>query len=281
MFAPNLCSFQQIFTNVGNPNTTSVGTSVIPGASNVEGSFTAIASTTDISDDVFWIKLWVSNGVSAGVAKNHLLDIGVDDAGGTSYTARISNIVTGGTAQANNGGGNWFIFPLFIKGAASVAIRIQGSHSTAGTVRCAMWFYGKPNRPEATRLATFSETIGTITNSNGVSFTPGNTGAEGTWVSLGTTANDLWWWQLGVQIDNATTTALIYYFDLAYGDATNKIMIIENSMMQLEGTSEANSRPLDPMGYMEVPAGSELFIRGTSSGTAVTGFNAVAIGTGG
>ena len=36
--------------------------------------------------------------------------------------------------------------------------------------------------------------------------TPGNA-ADGTWTSLGTTSRDLWWWQVGYQIDNTVVTA--------------------------------------------------------------------------
>jgi len=280
MFAPYLSSFEKVYSNVGTPATANIGVSVTPGASNAEGSWTAMASSANIADDIFWVKVWICGGGTSAAAKNHLLDIGVDNAGGTSYTAIISNIVCGQSATAASGG-RTFVFPIFIKAGSSVAARIQGSNFAAGTVRVAMFFMGRPNHPEAIRVGTFSETIGTITNSNGVSFTPGNTGAEGSWVSLGTTTNDLWWWQLCMQVDNATTTALNYYIDLAFGDDTNKHMIIEDHVFIIPSTVEIVTDSLEMFCYREVPAGSTIYIRGSCSGTAVTGFNGVAIGIGG
>lgn len=268
------------YGNASTPSTTAYGLSVTPGASNAEGAWTQIASAANIASDVYGFWLYVSNGHTSAAAKNHLIDIGVDPAGGTSYTAIISNLVCGQSAPFDDGGRAWY-FPMFIKSGSSVAVRIQGSNATAGTVRVAMDFYGKPSRPESFPVGKFSETIGAITNSNGVSFTPGNSGVEGSWVSLGTTVKNLWWWQLGVQIDNGTLSQLSYYIDLAYGDATNKHLIIENYFITLTGTAERELSLLERNCYCEVPAGSTIYVRGTCSGTADSGFNAVAVGVGG
>jgi len=73
----------------------------------------------------------------------------------------------------------------------------------------------------------------------------------------------------------------MYHIDLAYGDATNKTLIIENQKILLSGTAEATARPLDMMSFSDVPAGSTLYVRGTCSGTSVTGFYAKAYGIGG
>lgn len=262
--------------------TPSAGTSVIPGASNAEGAWTQVATSANIAQDVCWIRVWVSNGATSTAQKDHLLDIGVDPAGGSSYTAVISNIICGQSA-APSAGGRWYAFPYYIKAGSSVAVRIQGQNATAGTAFVAVKFYGQPSNPHMVRVGQVAETIGAISNSGGVSFTPGNTNAEGAWVSLGTTTNKLWWWQLCVQISNGTTTSLGYAIDLAYGDSTNKVMIIENLWMGLPGTAEVVlSSTLNHFMecYREVPAGSEIFVRGTCSSTTLTGWNAVAIGVG-
>lgn len=262
---------------------TSPGASITPGASNAEGSWVQVASSANMAEDAYWIVAGITGGSTSGSAKNHLLDIGIDEAGGSSYTAIISNIVCGQTgfyAQS----GDFFIFPIKIDAGSSVAFRVQGSNATAGTVRGQFTAYGKPSRPELVPVGAYSETIGTITNSNGVSFTPGNSAAEGTWVSLGTTSKDLWWWQLGVQCDNGTITALNYHVDLAFGDSTNKHMIIEDCPIHFPGTNEQKTGGhliRMPEFYCPVPSGAELWVRGSCSGTAVSGWNAVAIGIGG
>jgi hypothetical protein len=261
LFAPGLSSFRWTYDNWGANPTATHGTAVTPGASNVEGSWTQVASAANIANHVYWVELRITDGNTTGQAKNHLLDLGIDSAGGTSYTACVSNIIAAGS---------------------SVAVRIQGSHATAGTVRVSAKFYGQPSHLEAMPTSSVSETVGAITNSNGVSFTPGNA-ADGTWASLGTTVLPLWWWQLGVQIDNTTITALLTYVDLAFGDATNK-HIINRVMLNLttvETIGHAFPGNLNLFNcYCPVPAGATMYVRGRCSGAPVTGYNAVAVGFG-
>src|SRR5262245_10261809 len=101
------------------------GASVTPGASNAEGSWVQLASAANIANDVYALALMVGNGATSGQSKPHLLDIGEDPAGGTSYTALLSNLACGGTELTSVlGGGIQFYFPLFIKAGSSVAARI-------------------------------------------------------------------------------------------------------------------------------------------------------------
>jgi len=283
--ATGLSSYGFTYDNWGADASTSPGTSVTPGASNAEGTFTQIASSANIAQDCYWVYIAVSSGNTSANQKDHLLDIGVDPAGGTSYTAAISDIVCGESAGCGSGvnGPVTFLFPLFIKSGSSVAVRIQGSNATAGTVRVSAKFWGQPSNTESVPVGQYSETIGTITNSQGVSFTPG-TAADGTWVSLGTTTNALWWWQLCVQVSNGTLTALNTYVDLAFGDATNKIIISRLVFYTSTLEAAADSFKLNlalPSCFMRVPGGSTLYVRGRCSAAPNTGWNAVAVGIGG
>lgn len=288
--APGLSSYGFTFDNWGaNPSGT-LGTSVVPGASNVEGSWTQIASGANIARDCHWLEVRVHSGSTSTAQKDMLLDIGVDDAGGSSYAAKISDIVCGGTSNLSTSGGGFgggiaFLLPIFIKAGSSVAARVQGSNATAGTVRVTAKFFGDPSNPENIPVGQYSETIGTITNSAGVSFTPGNA-ADGTWVSLGATAREMWWWQLGVQLSSAAiVTSNIYtYVELAYGDATNKITIQREMFNQattedIAQLLEANLNWLNC--YQYVPAATNIYVRGRSSASGNSGWNAVAIGIGG
>lgn len=271
------------YNNFGaNPSATP-GTSVTPGASNVEGSWTQIASGANIAQDVIAFMIRVVSGATATAAKPQIMDIGVDPAGGTSYTEVISNIVCGASGTGIAMPGHFFLFPLRIKAGSSVAVRIKGANATAGTVRVAAEFYGQQSNPLLIPVGSIAETIGTITNSNGVSFTPGNA-ADGSWVDLGVTTNPLWWWQVAYQIDNATITAEYTYIDLAWGDASNKHII--KRLMHGGDTSERVgdifSKDLNMFDcYAPVPAGAHLYIRGRCNNAPDTGYNAVAIGIGG
>lgn len=283
LYPQGLSSFSQVFTNWDANPAVNLGTTVTPGASNAEGTFTQVASSANIASDVYGFSLIVNTGSLAAASKCHLLDIGVDPAGGTSYTPVISNIPCGESSSVSPGTPHIFLFPFFIKAGSSVAVRVQGNNATAGTIKAAFKFYGNPSRPEAFPVGRFAETIGAITNSNGVSFTPGNA-ADGTWVSLGTTTKPLWWWQLGYQIDNATITAEQTYIDLAFGDASNKHLI---TRIFHAGTTTEIIAPAIPMNlnffecYKPVPAGAEIWVRGRCNNAPDTGYNAVAIGIGG
>lgn len=271
------------YDNFGTNPTGTEGTSVVPGTSGAEGSWTQIASAANIAQDIYGILMRVHLGSTSGSQKAHLLDIGVDPAGGTSYTAVISNIVCGHSGTVTVTLGHRFFFPFFIKAGSSVAVRIQGSAATAGTVRVAARFYGYRARPEFLPVGHFSETIGTITATDGVAFTPGNA-SDGSWVSLGTTAKPMWWWQLCHQVSNLNITAEYTYIDLAYGDASNKHIIMRaiHGGLTTESVGEllgANLNMFDA--YCPVPGGSNIYIRGRCQNAPDTGYNAVAVGIGG
>lgn len=270
------------YKNYGSNPTATPGTSVTPGASNAEGSWTQIASAANIAQDVVSFILRVIAGATASASKPHVLDVGIDPAGGTSYTEVISNIVCGSSGTFLAMPGHFFLFPFRIPAGASVAVRIKGANGTAGTVRVAAEFHGQTSNPMFP-VGSIAETIGTVTNALGVSFTPGNA-ADGSWVDLGATTNPLWWWQLGYQIDNATVTAEYTYIDLAWGDGSNKHII--KRLMHGGDTSErigdlfaGNLNPCNS--FAPVPAGAHLYVRGRCNNAPDTGYNAVAIGIGG
>jgi hypothetical protein len=282
---PGLSRFAWTFDNFGaNPGATP-GTSVTPGISNAEGSWTQLATSANVAHNVFGLFLRISDNAASSptTGKNFLLDLGVDPAGGTSYTSIINNIVCGSAGPITATGGHSFFFPIFITAGSTIAARIQGSHGTATASRVGIKLYGQPSAPWNMPVGSYAETIGTITNSNGVSFTPGNA-ADGSWASLGTTTKNLWWWQIGYQIDNGTITAEYTYIELAYGDGSNKVIICEK--MHQGTTSEQsgtvlNTNILAHEAYCPVPAGSTMYIRGRCLNAPDTGYNAVAIGIGG
>lgn len=272
------------YDNWGTNPASTMGTSVVPGASNAEGSWTQIASSANISQDIYGIYMQIHSGATSTAIKNQLLDFGVDPAGGTSYTALFSNLQIGASPALTVAGAREHYFPLFIKSGSSVAVRIQGSNATAGTVRVAARFYGKPLWP-GFPVGSYTQTFGTVTNSSGQSFTPGNA-ADGSWVDLGavTTDKPLWWWQVGYGIDNTTITAEYTYIEVAWGDASNKHSIFK--VMHGGTTGEtaglaAQTQMLAAAAYQPVPGGSNIYIRGRCNNAPDTGYHATVVGVGG
>lgn len=286
MLAANKLGYYSFtYDNWGTNPAATPGLSVTPTGSNSEGSYTShvLATGANLAQDICGLYLRVSDASATG-DRSMIMDIGVDPAGGTSYSELISNIVMGDAPLATQtGGGIDFFFPIKIKAGSQVACRVQAANATPGTVRVCAKFYGQPSSPESFPCGTFSETIGTITNSGGQSFTPGNA-SDGAWQSLGTTSKAMWWWQLAYQITNSTITAEYTYIELAYGDGSNKHTIIR---IMNGGTTSETIGPLlrGNMVFFEafhpVPAGATLYVRGRTNNAPDSGYNAVAIGIGG
>lgn len=282
LYVPNQSANNFTYDNWGANPASTIGTSVVPGASSAEGSFTQIASSANIAQDIYGIYLQIHTGATSAAAKLHVLDIGVDPAGGTSYTAVISDYVCGAAPSLSQAGAREVYFPFFIKAGSSVAVRISGSNATAGTVRVAARFYGYRSAPQHFPVGTFSESFG-VTGTSGTAITPGNA-ADGSWTSVGTTTNPLWWWQLGYQINNATITAEYTYLELAWGDGSNKHTIFK--VMHGGTTSEtcglaAQTSMLWHAAYQPVPAGTAIYVRARCNNAPDTGYQVGVIGIGG
>ena len=261
-----------------------LGTTFNSGGSNVEGTWTQMFSAATVANDVYGFYIYIGNVSSSAAARQTLLDIGIDPAGGTSYTAIITDFVVGGPSGTSSQGSREHFFPLFIKAGSSIAVRSQTADAS-GSLRVGIRLYGQVTRPEGIRVGTFTETIGAVASSKGVSFTPGGSGAWGSRVSIGTTVRDLWWWQIGVQVDNTAMNAEAIDFELSVGDGTT-FQVISSNRMQLTTSEVANPvshTNLNPFeAYMPLKAGSTLYVRGAgSAATPTTGFNCNVIGVGG
>lgn len=270
-------------SNFGTNPTNPPGTSITPGASDAEGSYTSLIAAGNVTEDIWGIYVQVLNGFTSTAIKSHLLDIGYDPAGGSSYTTLISNIVcgaaSGGASLAAQG--HTFYFPIKIPSGSTIAGRVQGSNGTAGSVVIAIKAYGKPSEPAMVPCGSYAETVGTISGSQGVSFTPGNA-TDGTWASLGTTSKDLWWWNVAYQVSNGTITNENCYIDIGWGDGSNKHVIA--TKLHSGGTTETCGEASSPHileGYALVPAGNTMYIRGRCSNAPDSGYNGVAVGIGG
>jgi hypothetical protein len=279
-----LTPFNFAFDNWGaNPSET-IGTSVVPGSSNLEGSWTQIATGSDIAQDCYWVYLQVHTGAVSTAQKDHVLDLGIDPAGGTSYTAFFNDLEVTASPALTAAGAREFCFPIFIKAGSSVAVRVMGSNASAGTLRVAAKFFGQPTRPELVPKGTVAQTFGTISGSHGPAITPGNA-ADGAWVDLGAvTDTPKWWWQLGYGLSNITITAEYTYLELAFGDATNQHQIFK--VMHGGTTAEtcglsAQTQMLACAAYKPVPVGANIYVRARCGNAPDTGYHAMAIGIGG
>jgi hypothetical protein len=270
------------YDNFGANPAATFGTSITAGAANAEGSWGSVATGTNLSRDIEGLYIQIHSCSAATNVRPLSVDVGVDPAGGTTYTEKISNLNGGFSGVPGGTGIAAYYFPLSIKRGSQVAVR--GSTNFTGiTARVACKFYGA--QPELMRpKGMYCETLGAgATGVYGTVFTPGNA-ADGSWVSLGTTTRDHWWWQLGYNVYNTVITAEHTYIDLAYGDANNKRII--KRLVHFATTSEvvgavmANHLLWEEC-YFPVPRGTEIFVRGRCANAPDTGYRAIAYGMGG
>lgn len=276
------------FDNWGANPASTIGTSVTPGTSNALGSWTQVATGANIAEDVAGFYFQVHTGSASAAWRDHLLDIGVDPAGGTSYTAIVSNFQVGCAPALTAAGAREHYLPLGIKAGSSVAVRVRGSNSTAGTVRFAARFYGRKSGL-LLPVGSYSQTFGADTaTSKGTAFTPGNA-ADGSWVDLGAITNPLWWWQVGYAIQNGTVstntiTAEYTYIEVAVGDASNKQAVFK--VMHGGTTAEtcglaAQTQLLGIAAYCPAAAGQNVYVRGRCNNAPDAGYHATVLGIGG
>jgi hypothetical protein len=265
-----------------NPDTT-LATQITPGASSAEGSWVEVLGA--LAQDVYEISVTIYSHFTSGTERALLVDIGTDPAGGTTYAAVVSNLLAGSAGSAASsaaGMGYRFSFPLYIKAGSTVAVR-GAAGGTALAFRAVVSVRGLPSRPEMIPVGSFSETVGTITGSSGVAFTPG-TAADGAWTSLGTSTRDLWWWQLAAQCVGNAISATTTYIELGYGTTGNQVTIIKNMLHVLSTENAAfalNENTSYAACYCPLPSGTELWVRGRSDIAPTGTYSAVAIGVGG
>ena len=262
------------------------GDTVTPGASNTFGSFAALYTSAEVTDKAYGILINFNNNAVSATARDTLVDIGVDEAGGTNYRVVIPTLLasSAGTQSASNGGcgGIWYYFPLGIEAGSSVAARASVNNATAGSFQVACWLHCRPRRPDLHRVGSFVRAFGINTaTSSGTAITPNGSGSKSAFVQLGSaTVEPLWWWNIGVGINNAVSSNSNSLWDLSSGSSTTLNRPIIMDQLVMPGAVET-------LAYMQrgaaaqVAVGDLLFARAGSNNTSPTGMSVAAYGLGG
>ncbi|MGH7894873.1 MAG: hypothetical protein ACREQL_09400 [Candidatus Binatia bacterium] len=244
---------------------TSHGVSVDDGAANDYGSYAQIISGANLTHDCygFWINL--NDATTGGACTPGMVTIGVDPAGGTSYTTLVPDFILGPAAPLYGSPGTpgiWSYWPMFIKAGSSVGIKWQTQDTTANTLNAFGLFHCAPLHPESVWAGGSCTVFGvTAASTIGTVITPGS-GVEGGWTEIGTLAASYNYWNIGVSFDDTTNTIQEYYFDLSIGDASNKLVVIQN--LRVHGfTDETMSTPMHPpwQHYGRGVSGDKVYIR--------------------
>lgn len=246
------------------------GTAVTP-AVNSLGSWAQLFAPT--TQDSFGILINVNSNAASTTSRGTAIDIGWDEAGGTSYTARVLGLLCGGAGTYNApGSGVWYYFPIFIPAGSRIAARGNSTVTTAFRVGAILM--QKPANPAMIRKGSFVETLGLTGNFNvGTTIVPGTT-AEGAWTLVGTTSERCWWWQLGFQVSTADTSwnAGVMHVDVGVGDGTvgGTSVILQDTPITFTTAEAICSIPITAGVEWDVPSGSNIYVRAQYSGNLDT-----------
>lgn len=260
------------------------GTSVTPAQNTfTTAAWAEVFAGAAVVNDVWGVSVLVHANSVATAARDTLLNIGIDPAGGTSYSTIIPQLLVSCAGGLGTGGGNvCYYFPIRIPAGSSIAAQASVNNATVGTLRVIVGLFGLPRHPHLTRVGSYVTAIGTVAGSSrGTTVTVGTT-SDGSWTSLGTPTKEHWYWQLGFGVnDSSMSSGGIYTSDLAFGNPQQ--MIIEDLITNIVSSAEAlNTIPPDPaMCHRTVPANVEMFGRCQCSGTADSAISLAAYGVGG
>lgn len=278
-------TFLAQYSNQTTPSVTP-STSITPG-NNSFPAYAEILSDTVVVEDCYAIAINICSNAVGAAARDTLVTLGFDPAGGTSYTDTISNLLGSCASQytvgTTGGVGIWYYFPLWIKAGTAIAAKASVNNATVGTLRVWIKLYAKPTRPDLLRCGTFVTTLGATTaSSSGTAVTPGTSGAEGAYVSLGTPSVPHWYWECGMGVNDGTMTTGMQHVDIAAGDATNKFIVRQDVIFITGSTESITKHQQVEDAYREVEASLNIYGRVSNSiGTNDSNYSLCAYGVGG
>lgn len=265
-------------SHVATRPSTAFGTTITPGL-NAMGSYAQVLASGTVAKDVFGLLINVNSCAVNATARDAIMDVGVDPAGGSAYTVLIPNLMIAAASPYTVGGGIWYYFPIWIKAGSSVGVRGSVNAGTAGTFRCNMRVFGDPKNRSLVKVGTRVEAIGiTTATSNGTSVTTGTT-SDGSWTSLGTSAKDNWYWAVGFANNSSTMGTFAYHASLGVGSPQQLIMDPQH-FTTTTGEQISNGIPSVESNKL-VGAGSTVYGKLWCSGGGDAGTSLAAYGLGG
>lgn len=166
-----------------------LGTSVTAGANNIDGSVVTLLPA--LAHDVEYLRIGYAGFTASNVDCSTLLDILVDPAGGTNWTACIDDLLAGyspalGTVGAATGPSYWYDFPIWIPAGASVGARARTAHNATITGSVFLFVRGGNANPASWWCGQRVQTIGVnASQSHGTGVTPGASPNWSAWTDIG------------------------------------------------------------------------------------------------
>lgn len=252
-------------------------------AQNAYGAWVTIIAGASVTHDVWEILIRFNDGDSIGATMNMLAQIGIDTAGGTSFTAIIDHLQVSyaGPYLTSGALGIEYKFRLHIPAGSTIGFRTSVNSATLKTVGASVLLFCDPTKPWAVWKGTFVRTFGAVVaSSQGTAVTPGNP-AEGVWADLGTLAEDLYEWQLGFGADDSTLGSTTYHVDLGVATGAGAKRVVIQNQRNSGTTAEIWNRSLGLPGSGLGLNGDHVFGRAHGSAAPDTTISMMGYGVGG
>lgn len=260
------------------PATGTWGTQLTPG-NNVYGAYAEVVGNT--SDDTYSIRIQFSSNDVVAAARDTIVTLGFDFAGGTTYADMTIDHLLASCAGPTQLAfvGVSYSFDLYVPAGTAIAAKASVNNATVGTLYCAITLLGRPSRP--VWAGRYVRTYGAVTaTSRGTLVVPG-TAAEGAWTQLGTIAagDTIKAWEFGYGVNDADMGSRHVRCDIGVGDVTNKKVVAPNGMV-CTTTVERLCKLAHPC-FARGNAGDLVYGRMQTSGAVDTDESLIAYGIGG
>ena len=234
------------------------------GTPHTKGAWAALLPASTF--DSWMIAINTMDFTSNGVDTSTLVDIGVDPAGGTSYTVAVPNLLAGNN---NSDQGRTTILPIFIPAGSTVAARAQSVvGGQAGRVGCTIYGGTHPNQPRLHRSVLTAYGPDVATSGGVAASSPGATNTKGTWTLIGTASRNHEGLVVATQGANSTTSAFYGLFDIGMDPAGGSSYTVIIKDVFVRGVSTERIYIIDPLSAMvarPIPSGATIAVRGQST----------------
>lgn len=246
----------QRYATYGPDATTSRGTSITAGATNVKGSYTQLTAATDFAADGFY--LWTERGTDSW--DDFLMDFATGGAGSEQIV--VPNLLY---TQPSDPHGSLSYWPIPLDSGVRLSARCQSS-ANAQPMRTMVTIVAQgfgPSQP-LSRVTAYGATTA---DSGGISIDPGgvaNTKGSYTQITASTTNNIT---ALNIAFGNQFNVDRLggerFLIDLAVGGAASEYAFITNLPMQITATEVMTPMYIGPI-FVNIPSGTRLSARAQS-----------------
>lgn len=256
----------------GTRPATAFGTAITPG-NNAYGSYATLISGANLTFDCLDLTVVVNNVFISTNARDCIVSLGIDPAGGTSYTS-IADLVCGPASGYQFGSdgmiGTAFRFPLWLRSGTSIGVAASVNSSLLFNLNAFCKVRGLPSMPHALWVGSYIDQYGvSVATSAGTAFTPGGV-SEGVYTQIGTLSRPAYAFEFGMGVNDATMSQSNLDVDVAIGatgdtSTANKLIVIPNATVSTSAL-ESISKPY-AVEYGNGATGAGLYLRAQLGGT--------------